>query len=113
MKLASSNVKTRPDDIASNNSLPKVSLKLNYKRIPQPEHLFHYVPKVYTDDKIFNWIDRDYLLTNMDRRFLRKLNASIIAQSDGDQLVSLLSEESMERFIDLMEKIAFKSRNLD
>ena len=70
MKLASSNVKTQPDDISSNYSLPKVSLKLNYKRISQPDHLIHHVPQVYTDDRIFNWNERDYLLNNVDRSFL-------------------------------------------
>ena len=113
MMLASSCLKAQPDDIALNNALPKVSLKLKYKRMTQPDHLIHHVPKVYTDDQIFNWTDRDYLLTNADRCFLHKLNARIIAQSDGDQPLTLLTEEGVEQFIDLMEKIAHKSKDLD
>lgn len=70
----------------------------------------------------FNWTDRDYIITSDDRHELASLNSKIKdgmitmpATVQGQAAVSVeqqpLTEDDFERFIDLMEKIVFKTKN--
>ena len=91
------------------NSQPKVKLNLRYKNWTRPNFLIHHVPKVYKDSIDFDWSERDYILTNTDHRFLWRLKN----KNSDDEELQAFSEDNLEEFIDLMEKIGHKSKNMD
>ena len=82
----------------------------------------YHVPKVYSDSLNFNWKDRDYIITQDDRDFLKKVNSqikdgmiTISPQGQGQTAIPVeqqpLTEDDFERFIDFMEKVVSKTKN--
>ena len=104
--------------------MPEVKMNLRYKplrHITHSDNYLYHVPKVFHDSLNFNWADRDYIITSDDRHFLSGLNnrikdgmitipARVQGQAETTVEQQTLTEDDFERFIDLMEKIVFKTK---